>query len=61
VGSATTPIFLKDGKFQNCGGSSISGTIEQAEMLANPRTIGVKLDSNAFVSFNGQQDIETGT
>lgn len=60
LGSKTTPIFLQNGEFQPCGGSSISGTIEKAEMLATPRQIGVNLTLNTYANFNGQQNIETG-
>lgn len=60
IGSATTPIFLENGEFKTCGGSSISGTIEKAEMLATPRVIGVSLESGDYTKFNGQQDIVTG-
>lgn len=60
MGSATTPIFLDNGEFKTCGGSSISGTIEKAKMLAESKTIGVNLESKTYASFNGQQDIVTG-
>lgn len=60
IGSATTPIFLQEGEFRTCGGSSISGTIEKAEMLATPREIKVDLAATEFAKFNGQQNITTG-
>lgn len=60
LGTTTTPIYLQDGEFKTCGGSSISGTIEKAEMLATPREIKVDLTVTEFAKFNGQQDIVTG-
>jgi hypothetical protein len=60
IGSQTSPIYLKNGKFESCSGATISGTIEKADMLSNARAIGVKLDQDSFVSFNGQNDITTG-
>lgn len=61
MGNVTTPIFIENGEFRTCGGSSISGTIEQANMLSTPREIGVDLAKDTYASFNGQQNIVTGT
>lgn len=60
LGNTTTPIYLDEGKFKTCGGSSISGTIEKAKMLETPREIKVDLAAPSFAKFNGQQDITTG-
>ena len=60
IGSSTTPIFLNKGYFATCGGATISGTIEQANMLANPTKIKVNLAQTTFPDFNGQNDITTG-
>ena len=60
VGSTTTPIFLSNGEFRQCSGATISGTIEKAETLVNPRQISVNLGSGTFASFDGSQDITTG-
>ena len=60
MGKPDTPIYLNNGIFQTCGGATISGTIEKAEMLSTSREIKVNLSLGTFASFNGQNNIETG-
>ena len=60
VGNSTTPIYLNNGQFATCSGSTISGVIEQANMLTTAREIKVNLEQSTFSKFNGQQDITTG-
>lgn len=60
VGSSTRPIFLLDGKFQQCSSdAAMSGTIEAAEKLAKSVKIQVNLELNDAASFDGSKDITT--
>lgn len=60
VGGTTLPIFLENGEFKACEGSTISGTIEYAKSLETSRSIGVNLSTGQYASFNGREDIITG-
>ena len=60
VGSTTSPIFLNNGVFSQCTGTTISGTTEKAVTLVNPRQISVNLGQGTFARFDGSQDITTG-